>query len=89
VKEGGVGVGQRGELPMQRRDHVGMAVAEARHRRASGRVEIPPPFRVKDLDARAADRDRHDGVRGPMQNMRHRIIRLHGAGPILAARALS
>ena len=77
-EEGGVGVGEGVELPVQRRDHVGMAMAEAGHRRSAGGVEIAPAVRVEDLDARASDGDRHDGVRGAMQNVRHRITWLWG-----------
>ena len=57
-EEGGVGVGERVELPVQGRDDVGMAMAEAGHRRAARGVEIAPAFGVDDLDARAGDGDR-------------------------------
>ena len=64
-------VGELIELRAHGGEHVRMAVAEARDSRASRRVEIAPAFGVDDLDARAGDRDRHDNVRGAMQNMRH------------------
>ena len=70
-EEGGVGVGERVELPAQRRDHRRVAMAEARDRRAAGGVEIAPALGVDDLDAGAEDRDGQVGVCGAMQNMRH------------------
>ena len=72
-EEGGVGVGERVELPAQRRDDLRVAMAEAGDRRAARGVEIAPALGVDDLDAGAEDRDRQVGVCGAMQNMRHSI----------------
>ncbi len=70
-EEGGVGVGERIELPVQSGEHVRVAVAEAGDRCASRGVEVAPAVGVDDLDARPGHGDRHDSVRGAMQNMRH------------------
>ncbi len=70
-EEGRVGVGERVQLPMQRRDHVGMAVAEAGHRGAARGVEIAPALGVDDLEAGTRDGDGQDGICSAMQNVRH------------------
>ena len=78
-EECGMGVGEGVELPVQRRDHVRMAVPEAGHRRAAGGVEIAPALCVDDLEAGARDGDRVNSVCRAMQNMRHRGVRLRAA----------
>jgi hypothetical protein len=71
-EERGVGVGERVELLVQRRNHVGVAVAEAGDGGAARGVEITAPAGVDNLEARPRDGDGHDGVCGAVQNVRHR-----------------
>ena len=66
-----VGIGERVELFVHRGEHVGMAVAKARDRRAAGCVEIAPAIGVDDLDPRTGDRDRHVNICSAVQYMRH------------------
>ena len=79
-EKGGMRIGELIELFVHGREHVRMSVAEARDGRASRGVEIAPAFGVDDLDARAGDGDRHDSVRGAMQNMRHGRFRWRFVG---------
>jgi hypothetical protein len=74
-EERGVRVGEAFDLRLERRDHLGMAVAEARDRRTARGVEIALARLVEEVDAAAAGRDRgcHLGVAG--------IDVVHGAAP--------
>ena len=56
---------------MQRRDHVGMAVAEAGDGRAAGGVDVTLARGVEDLDAPTADGDGQIGVGDAMEDMTH------------------
>jgi hypothetical protein len=68
-EEAGMGVGERVELAAQRREHVGMAMAEARHRRAAGGVEIAIAGAVDEFDAGAADGERRRDAGGSVEQM--------------------
>ena len=54
-EEAGMGIGEPIELLVQRRQHIGMAVAEAGNRGAAGCVDIGFAVAVEQLDALAAD----------------------------------
>ena len=70
-EKGGVGVGERVELPVQGGDDVGMAMTEARNRRAARRVEVNLAVGVEELDAAAADGDRHVGFGDAVEDVGH------------------
>ena len=51
-------VGQARELALDRLDHGSISVAQARHRRAAGGVEVALPVAVDEIRPLAAHRDR-------------------------------
>ena len=61
-EETGMGISELVELLVKCRYHVGMAMAEARHRRAAGGVDVALAVLVKQFDALAGDGDGHFGV---------------------------
>ena len=71
-EEARVRVGEAVDLRVHRREHIGVAVAEAGHRRAAGRVEIAPALRVDDPDALSSDRHRRRRAELAMEDVGHR-----------------
>ena len=57
------------ELRLDGIDHIGVAVAQARHRRAARRIEIALAGLVDQVDTLAADGARHGVGKLAMENM--------------------
>ena len=74
-EEARVRVGDPVDLRVHGADHVGMAVAEARHGGAAGRVEVFAPLGIDDGDAVAGHGDRRRGLQLAVQDA------AHGAAP--------
>src|SRR5882672_11645750 len=70
-EEAGMRIGDDVELLMEGRDHVWMAVPEAGHRRTAGSVDVAPSVSVEQFDTFAVDGDRHGGIGGTVEDVRH------------------
>ena len=86
-EEAGVRVGQRVDLRVHGREHVRVAVAQARDRGAAARVEILPAGGVGDEHPVAADGDRRRHVEVAMDDVGHSALPHTAATPRLLADA--
>jgi hypothetical protein len=70
-EEAGVGVGDLVELGAERREDVGMAMAETGDGRAAGGLDVGASVGIEKLDAFAADGNRQRGVDLAVKDMGH------------------
>src|SRR5690606_28310512 len=73
-EEAGMRVGELAELLAHRLEHVRMAVAEARDRRAAGGIDVVPTLAVAQVDALARDRCRVAAREVAVEDCGHRVL---------------
>src|ERR1700733_6124665 len=66
-----MGIGNRIELLVHRRQNVRVTMTQTGYRRAAGRVDVTRAVAVEQFDAFASYGNRHDGIGGAVQNMGH------------------